>query len=224
MPSARTWREVPVTSVLCLAAIFIHVGRNPDLDEMQRWMFSPAFLEHPAYILQRPWTLFSPTLLHVDATHLILNVFWVWMLGNYIEQMWGHRWMLAIIVISGILANLAEASAGAIGVGLSGVVYGLYGWWTWQTRRDPRLKHTVQPQLDLLFVVWIPVGFLLTWLNLYPIGNWAHLGGLVTGLFLAAITPLSALRGVPQLAEEPAEELELESPDQASDGRPGGDP
>lgn len=224
MPSAKSWQEVPVTLVLCLAAIFIHLVREQDLQQLKHWMFPPAFVAHPAYLLQRPWTPWSPALLHVDATHLILNVFWVWMLGGYIEKMWGHHWMFALCATAALGGNLGEAAAGSIGVGLSGVVYGLYGWWAFQSRRDPRLRHLQEPQLDLLFLLWIPVGFVLTWLELFPLGNWAHLGGLVSGLFLASIAPLQALQAVPHPVTEPADDSQIATPDQASERRPTEDP
>jgi len=136
------------------------------------------------------WRVFTPMFLHMNAIHLIFNMFWLYALGKQIEWLRGS-WRLALLVLFvGAVAHLSEAIVGGPRFGgMSGVVYGLFGY-IW-------IRRTVQPSSGFMLDSGT-VFILLLWLVLCftgsfgPVANWAHLGGLVGGMLIGA---LPAIRG-----------------------------
>lgn len=197
LPSRKALTQWPVTCLMTSVAIGLHGLSRGRLAGFETWLLEPSYLRDSALLSQHAWTLITPALLHLGLVHLLLNLLWIWMLGSYIERLWGSGWLLLLWGVSALAGNLAEAAFGAIGVGLSGAVYGYMGWWMVITRRDPRLAILREPQLERVFIVWLFLGSAITWLGLMNIGNLAHLAGMVAGSALALLVPPGALRPVP---------------------------
>lgn len=69
------------------------------------------------------WRLFSPTLLHVDILHLFFNMIWVLLLGTQIEARIGSIRLLLLMLISGVISNIAQyLMSGPNFVGFSGII------------------------------------------------------------------------------------------------------
>ena len=127
------------------------------------------------------WRIFTSTLPHIDALHLIFNCYWTWVFGTLIEENFGHARTLLIFMLLAIVGNGAEFALLDGGVGLSGVGYGLFGL-TWaMSRRDRRFYGAMDPATVQLFVVWFCICVLTTILNIFPVGNIAHGMGAVCG-------------------------------------------
>ena len=70
--------------------------------------------------------------------------------------------------------------------GMSGVVYGLFGYLWIKTKFDPRSGFYLDPNLTMWFLIW----FVLCMTGAVgPIANWAHGVGLAAGA-LVAILPV----------------------------------
>jgi len=89
----------------------------------------------PAGLLSAPWTLLSYGFLHAGVTHLLFNMFALWMFGGPLEATWGSRRFLQyylVCVVGAGAVQLVVATAAASGglgpyptVGASGGVFGL---------------------------------------------------------------------------------------------------
>lgn len=132
-------------------------------------------------------SLFTSTFVHVDLVALAFNVLVLSRLGAPFERTVGPAACAAVYVAAAILASLAElAAVGSTGIGISGVVYALFGM-LWRARgRDPRLDAALpRPAVAVLLVVLFG-GIALHLLGGQYIGNAAHVAGLAAG---AAVPP-----------------------------------
>lgn len=131
------------------------------------------------------WRLLSPAFLHFGWMHLIFNLMWVWYFGRQVEALQGGRTLLLLVVLAGVLANLAQYATGTVLFGgMSGVVYALLGHVWLMSRRVPGSGFFV-PQMLVVFMLGWMVFTMTDMAGLVGFGNVAneaHLGGLVVGL------------------------------------------
>lgn len=131
------------------------------------------------------WRLLSPAFLHFGWTHLIFNLMWVWYFGRQIETRQGSRWMLVLLLVAGIGANVAQYATGtALFGGMSGVVYALLGHVWLMSRRAPQSGFFVPTMLVVFMLGWMVFSMtaLAGMVGFGNVANEAHLGGLVVGL------------------------------------------
>lgn len=131
------------------------------------------------------WRLLSPAFLHFGWMHLIFNLMWVWYFGRQVEALQGGRTLLLLLVVAGVLANLAQYATGTVLFGgMSGVVYALLGHVWLMSRRVPGSGFFV-PQMLVVFMLGWMVFTMTDMAGLVGFGNVAneaHLGGLIVGL------------------------------------------
>ncbi|HEY0946270.1 MAG TPA: rhomboid family intramembrane serine protease [Opitutaceae bacterium] len=132
------------------------------------------------------WTLLSSLFAHVDPLHLLFNVYWLYLLGGYAEEHYGRRFYILLVLISGFCASTLELSfTGSTGVGLSGVLYAIFGF-LWGETLFTKVPIEVLPKPRVwLFLAWLLFCIGLTESGVMAIGNVAHFTGLVIGLSTA---------------------------------------
>lgn len=127
------------------------------------------------------WRIFTPSLLHFSAMHLIFNLLWWWYLGGKIEKKLGFNTLLILLVVGGTLPNFIQyVVSGPNFGGLSGVVYALAGY-TWIMGIKKPSSGIFLPNSYMAFMmVWLLLGF--TDFTGLSMANGAHIGGLLVGL------------------------------------------
>lgn len=153
--------------------------------------FEQPMLFAPIRALAMPWTFITSGFLHGGVMHLLLNMYALWAVGQFLERTLGH-WRYAGIfllsVIAGhvavlLLASPADPSWITGTLGASGGVFGLFGAMFVTSRR---LGGEAR-QIIVLIVLNIVITFTV------PGISWqGHLGGLVMGT--AAAFAMFALR------------------------------
>ena len=126
------------------------------------------------------WRLLTPIFLHFGILHITFNMLWLWQLGGVLEQRQGWTVLLILVVTIGVISNLAQYYYGgpAFG-GMSGVVYGLLGYFWIQGRINPRFGMALHKPVVVMMSIW----FVVCWLGLVgPIANMAHTAGLALGI------------------------------------------
>lgn len=124
------------------------------------------------------WRIFSPVLLHANLTHILINMWALWILGPQIERSVGAPAFIGLYLAAAGMGGAFAFYIGEGGVGASGAIFGLFGIWA---NRAVNRRNTLQGRLMLR-----QIGFLLL-INaaiplFIPIISWqAHLGGLVAG-------------------------------------------
>jgi hypothetical protein len=98
-----------------------------------------------------------------------------------VEAWMGSLRYAGFIVLVAAGSSATSFLASEHGIGLSGVVYALFGL-LYALRRDKGFAaEQVHPQIVRLFVGWFFLCILLTYTNIMPIGNVAHGAGAVLG-------------------------------------------
>ncbi|WCJ60279.1 rhomboid family intramembrane serine protease [Fontisphaera persica] len=133
------------------------------------------------------WRLITPIFIHYGPLHLIFNMLWLFQLGSLIEARKGSLYFLLMVGVIAIGSNLAQyLMVNPRFGGMSGVVYGLFGYAWMRGKYDPSSGMTLASEVVLLMLLWFGV----CWFGLVgPIANAAHTAGLVMGMgwgFLSA--------------------------------------
>jgi len=147
----------------------------------------------PSNILQGKnlWTLVTSVFMHGSFTHIFVNMLSLAFIGNFVEKIIGRKRFFWFYLISGIIASLIfvllalifSSEMNVYAVGASGAIFALGGLLMILTPKLPVLVFFIVPMpmwiamIFLLGVLWI-----ISLLAGIPIGNTAHLGGLLTGI------------------------------------------
>jgi GlpG protein len=107
-------------------------------------------------------------------------MFWLLDLGGMIERRFGKLHLLLFIIGVAILSNLAQFLWGGIGFGgMSGVVYGLFGFIWIRSKYDPTPDFGIDRNSVIIMIGWL---FLCMTGMIGLIGNAAHVSGLLIGM------------------------------------------
>jgi len=209
-PSARTvfggratdgTPVVTYTIIGICAVVYLAQRANPSVT--QNFAFAP-FLGWT-----EPWRFVTAAFLHSPQTifHILLNMFALWSLGQYLEPMLGRARFAALYLISGIggqvAVTLMAGSPTIAGlraglddawltpvVGASGAIFGLFGALLVLNRHLGRSSAAMYATI----AINAAFGFF------YPGISWqAHLGGLVTGIICAGVIVAFRRQGVRHL-------------------------
>lgn len=159
----------------------------------------------------RPVTWITAAFLHVDTSHLVGNMLFLFMFGFSVELMLGRGTYLLFYLLGAVggsvLSGWAYAGTGSYGLGASGAVAALMGMYAVMYRlRRVRFfyqlffyfNYVTAPALILL-PAWIANEVLQHFFSGQSAGYMAHLGGLLTGATLMALhlrrKPRAALAG-----------------------------
>lgn len=127
------------------------------------------------------WRFLTPVLLHFGLAHIAFNMIWMWQLGGPFERRLSTQELLFFILTVGVLSNIAEYvyHPDIPFGGMSGVVYGLLGYFWIQGKFNPRFGMRLHKAIVVMMLVW----FVICWLGLVGnIANMAHTVGLLLGM------------------------------------------
>ncbi len=137
------------------------------------------------------WRLLTPIFVHYGVLHLGLNMFALWVLGRAMELRRRGLALLALVIIVGVVSNLAEYwESGPHFGGMSGVLYGLFGYMWMQGRFNPRFGIHLPQSLINALLIW----FVICWSGIFKLlldlhfANMAHTAGLLTGVIWGLVS------------------------------------
>lgn len=135
--------------------------------------------------LYNPWRPFSPMFLHMSLLHLLFNVYWLYDMGSLIEVKESRWFYVLLLLITALISHTAQLFlVGPAFGGLSGVVYGLFGYLWFLSRYRPWSGYYMRSDIAFWLLGWMMLGFVGV---LGSVANWAHLGGLCAGIMMALI-------------------------------------
>ncbi len=194
-------RQVVVTVVLALGsiAVYISTGFGQSNNALaQALQIAPDGDTTLAHVLHGElWRLVSPIFLHFSFPHILFNVLVLGDLGRQVEQRRGAIRYLLLILAVAIVSNLAQyflasyvwgsgftqPPSGSFG-GLSGVLYGVFGYLWIKSRWEPNLGFRLLPGTTAIMVGWLFACLFLPADILGPVANVAHVVGLLMGLVI----------------------------------------
>ncbi len=102
------------------------------------------------------WRLFSPALLHGSLLHILFNMAWVWILMPQIEERLSKWKLLLLIVIIGVIANIAQYFvSGPYFLGFSGIICGFVGFIWVRQKVAPWEGYPLQKMAIIFILVYI---------------------------------------------------------------------
>jgi rhomboid protease GluP len=174
---------------IAVAVIFYVLGLLGLEEDLVRW-----FAQINALITEGEWwRIFTVVLLHGSITHILFNMWALWVLGPQIERGVGTWPFVSLFLASAGVGGLFAYYLGGptdIAVGASGAIFGLFGiWLSWALhRRNTMQGRALLGQLIFLLLINAAIPFL------FRTVSWqAHLGGLIAGFAIGEIW--SRIRG-----------------------------
>lgn len=158
-------------------------------------IFGALQLDKAAVAAGEWWRLLSVTLLHAGFLHLGFNMYALYLTGPIVERQYGSRWFLFLYVLCAAGGSVATYAIGdgRLAVGASGAIFGLFGVLMAAVRTHrpvlDRNARRIVPQLGSIVLINLVLGFAIP-----GIDNLAHIGGLVTGLWLGFVIKPSQVR------------------------------
>ena len=199
----RQW-NAPIT--LALIGISIVVGLMTHVWEQGRTAEEPAIINNlqiaPIVVVGdrygwnnldaikhgEAWRLITPIFLHFGILHLVFNMFWMRDLGFMVETRRGTLFMGVLVLVIAIGSNLGQYYwAGPRFGGMSGVVYGLFGYVWIKGLTDPMAGIGIRQETAVFMLIWL--GACMTGF-LGPIANAAHVVGLGVGIVFGYVPHL----------------------------------
>jgi len=138
---------------------------------------------NPRLLEERPWTLLTHMFVHASFDHLFWNMLFLFFFGTELEHRIGERRFLAVYLLSGVAAALAQIFIfPGVLVGASGALYGVLG-----------CLALIAPEIRVLLFFAIPLSIrwavvLFALIDLLMMGSadsiahLAHVSGLFVGL------------------------------------------
>jgi membrane associated rhomboid family serine protease/Tfp pilus assembly protein PilF len=155
----------------------------------------------PAVEAREYWRFITAAFLHIGLLHILVNGFCLWELGRPLERLYGSAQFGFTYLISGAGGSLLSFFAHefvapqTVSAGASGAIFGVAGALAVAGRR---FEHLVPENFGKIFGVGVAPFIAL---NLYygfthpSIDNFAHLGGLMAGIFCGlALKPQAQTR------------------------------
>ena len=132
----------------------------------------------PDYAPGEYWRYVTYAFIHNGFMHLLMNMFFLIIIGPPLEVMLGRLRMALLFIFSvGGSALLVMTLGSQVGIGASGFAYGLLGLYMFIIVRH---KHVLDRNSRNIVLIWMAIGWLST-LFLPGISFYGHLGGFVGG-------------------------------------------
>ncbi len=131
------------------------------------------------------WRFITPIFLHANILHVSLNMLNFFILGIFIERLFGHVRFLLIYLVTGVISVIASFyfAPQDVSVGASGAIFGLVGAYSIfiLVHRRAFSRGGIPAIAWLIVIIALNLGVGLVIPN---VDNYAHLGGLVSGCIL----------------------------------------
>ena len=149
-----------------------------------------AFFSNP---IGEFWTIFTSMFIHGSFTHLLSNIWFLWVFGPAVEGRLGFRKFMLLYLLSGVAAALLQGFSmpdnNVPMIGASGAVSGILGAYLVLFIRA-RVLTVVIPFIFFMFWVpapiylgyWILIQFAYAFFEAPGVAWWAHIGGFILGL------------------------------------------
>lgn len=206
----------PVNESPALKALAVTYVAPPDANQLwEQAGGDPGSLQlkFASLIRGEVWRLVTPIFLHFSPLHLVFNLIWLYQLGRLIESRYGAGALALLVITIGVCSNVGQVlvpeNLGGTQVnffqnqllvqlgGMSGVIYGLFGFVWVKATIDPASRMQMGMSTIVVMIAWLffcmsPAGEQIggTGGSSFRVANWAHAIGLVCGMASAYLTTI----------------------------------
>ncbi len=135
----------------------------------------------------RLWQLVTYMFMHANWSHILFNMFALWMFGYVLENYWGSRRFLFYYLFCGIGAGLCNLLVPSwyLTVGASGAVYGILLAFGMMFPNERIYLYFLMPIKAKWFVIgYAAIELFEGFFHADGVAHFAHLGGMLFGLLL----------------------------------------
>jgi rhomboid protease GluP len=194
-PYLITYALIAINTLVFLAMVATGVSfTQPSPQDVFNWGgdFAPATLGAHQY-----WRLLTSIFLHFGIIHIALNMYVLYQIGPFIENVFGRARYLLIYFLAGLFGSIVSVfiHPQAVGAGASGAIFGLYGavfgFLLIQRRTlNPAATTNIAKSAGIFVLYNVVFGSMRGTTDLS-----AHFGGLVMGFLagMALVRPRSAI-------------------------------
>jgi len=126
--------------------------------------------------------LLTSATVHAGIIHLLFNLYWFFVLGIVMERTIGAARYLMFVLTAAIVSSGCQlAASGDAGVGLSGVLYAMFGY-MWVARSRLPWFRVIHTSTIAVFLAWLLICIGLTQLAVWNVANVGHASGLLFGI------------------------------------------
>jgi rhomboid protease GluP len=156
---------------------------------------------------QQWWRFVTPMFIHVNLLHLMVNMYSLWVVGPYVEKLYGSAKFVVFWIVTGVVAVVASyltvvapdrqlgrlsgflfKTADLPSAGASGALFGLVGvLFVFGIKFRRELPEGFKRAFGTGLLPMIVLNLFIGYVGRGFIDNAAHLGGLVAGAFLALL-------------------------------------
>ncbi|RZF83032.1 rhomboid family intramembrane serine protease [Pseudoalteromonas sp. CO325X] len=177
------------------------------------------FAMRPVDVLagEEPWTLLTCVFLHGSIMHLVGNMYFLYIIGDNLEDALGHWRFLGYYLLCGVLASVASlmlSSNGAIpSVGASGAIAGLFGmylmWFRYASLTFMFIIYQKKLSAMWFFIIWLGINLFGLFSLPDGVDYGAHIGGFIVGLLIGYALKTKVMSDRPMIAllNKPAAQL-----------------
>jgi len=128
------------------------------------------------------WRLGTAMFLHGGMTHLLMNMFSLYLIGRGAEMYFDTKSYLSIYIFSGLIGGLISlyVHPASVGVGASGAIFGVFGalagFFLAYKEQIATQSKAFMKDFGIIIVINLVIGF-----SIESVDVSAHIGGLVTG-------------------------------------------
>ena len=177
-----------------LATTYIATGQEDDLR-----------LRTASLLRGEVWRLFTPIFIHYGVMHIVFNLYMLYNYGSLVERRYSWKRLLLLVLLASAIPNFVQCvvpqdvqgiAPGFYGEylitrlgGMSGVVYGLFGFVWVKSIVDPKFGFRIPQSSIIIMMVWL-FGCMFAeqlGIGIFPtnVANWAHGIGLLVGMVVA---------------------------------------
>lgn len=182
----KTFRPKPiiVTYVLIAINVLLFLLTSSGILDINHFFVSTTSLQAGEY-----YRVITAAFMHANIYHILCNMYSLYILGSQLEQVLGKIKFIIVYLASAVFGCLMSAGVSAVtgsniaSVGASGAIFGLMGcllYFGYHYRLY--LGNVLFAQLIPVIILNLGLGFMLP-----GIDNFAHIGGLVGGLFTGMV-------------------------------------
>lgn len=164
------------------------------------WVYAREWAIVAGQIAREPWhiyAIFTHVFFHADWFHLLGNLYFLYVFGDNVEHIFGHRRFLALFFGAGLFGGLMQAlltrATGTPVVGASGAIAGVTAAYLWIFPRARLLQVIPFLYIQLKIPAWV---YVAVWIGFQAVmaffsdaitfAWFSHIGGFLFGL---AMTP-----------------------------------
>ncbi|WKD25797.1 rhomboid family intramembrane serine protease [Pseudoalteromonas sp. KG3] len=141
------------------------------------------------------WTVVTCVFLHGSILHLVGNMYFLYIIGDNLEDVLGHKKFLFWYMVCGLAASFAsfivQPSSTIPSVGASGAIAGLFGMYLMWFRHASLTFMFIIYQKKLsavwFFVIWLAINIFGMFAAPDGVDYGAHIGGFIAGLLIGFV-------------------------------------